>query len=47
MSRAFVREQDTDTTGDLPDRPVSEHPTETSRELVVAGLLVFPDTSSR
>jgi hypothetical protein len=26
MSRAFVRERDTDTVVDLPDRPVSEHP---------------------
>ena len=26
MSRAFVKEQDTDTLDDLPDRPISEHP---------------------
>src|ERR1700680_3046800 len=26
MSRAFVREQDVDNAGDLPERPISEHP---------------------
>src|ERR1700730_5684041 len=26
MSRAFVREQDTDHLADLPERPISEHP---------------------
>jgi transcription elongation GreA/GreB family factor len=26
MSRAFVREQDVDSTEDLPERPISEHP---------------------
>jgi transcription elongation GreA/GreB family factor len=26
MSRAFVREQDTDQLDDLPERPISEHP---------------------
>lgn len=26
MSRAFVKEQDTDSLDDLPDRPISEHP---------------------
>ena len=26
MSRAFVKEQDTDTLDDLPDRPIPEHP---------------------
>jgi transcription elongation GreA/GreB family factor len=26
MSRAFVKEQDGDSTEDLPDRPISEHP---------------------
>ena len=32
MSRAFVREQDTDTSEDLPDRLVSEHPNDVTAE---------------
>jgi transcription elongation GreA/GreB family factor len=30
MSRAFVKEQDTDYLDDLPDRPISEHPNDVS-----------------
>jgi transcription elongation GreA/GreB family factor len=41
MSRAFVREQDTGSVQDLPDRPVSEHPndvTETGMAKIEAAL---------
>jgi transcription elongation GreA/GreB family factor len=32
MSRAFVKETDTDAVEDLPDRPVSEHPNDVTAE---------------
>jgi transcription elongation GreA/GreB family factor len=32
MSRAFVKEQDIDAVPDLPDRPVSEHPNDVTRQ---------------
>lgn len=33
MSRAFVKEQDLDTSADLPDRPISQHLNDTSEGL--------------
>jgi transcription elongation GreA/GreB family factor len=32
MSRAFVKEQDFETSADLPDRPVSQHPNDVTSE---------------
>ena len=32
MSRAFVKEQDTEAVEELPDRPVSEHPNDVTPE---------------
>jgi hypothetical protein len=31
MSRAFVKEQDTDYLDELPDRPISEHPNDVTK----------------